>query len=61
MIDLAVKIVTAYGIHAMSSYLMYVTDQREEGERIINVVFLEKNNATLKIKDFSHDNTCNRL
>lgn len=41
-----------------SGYLMYMTDPREEGERFINVVFLEKNNATFKIKDFT-DPSCN--
>jgi hypothetical protein len=44
----------------MSAYFLYITDQREEGSRYINVVFLEKKNATLKIKDFSNDNSCNR-
>jgi hypothetical protein len=38
---------------------MFITDPREEGERFLNVVFLEKENATLKIKDFT-DPTCNR-
>ena len=43
-----------------SDYLMFITDPREEGQRYLNLVFLEKDNATLKIKDFT-DPTCNRL
>ena len=41
-----------------SDYLMFITDPREEGQRFINVVFLEKENAILKIKDFT-DPSCN--
>ena len=43
---------------SLKDYLLFITDEREEGERYLNVVFLEKGNAIYRFKDFTKDPSC---
>jgi hypothetical protein len=47
-------------MNSLSKFMLYITDEREEaGLRYLNIVFLEKENATYRIKDFTKDPSCN--
>jgi len=39
----------------LKEYCVFVPDMREEGERYIHIVQLNRKNAIIKVKDFSKD------